>query len=211
MREIDINPLLADDKGTIALDARVRVALAEEGARVPLAIRPYPSQWEADATLDAVGAIRIRPIRPEDEALYEAFFAAVTVSDRRLRFFSAGVELTHDALARLTQIDYAREMAFVAIEKSSGKLLGVVRLIADPDYTHGEYAVLVRSDLKGRGLGWRLMQHLIDYAKDEGLQEIHGSVLFENSTMLAMCAKLGFTSTSDPGDETVRRVVLVLK
>lgn len=211
MREIDINPLLADDKGTIALDARVRVALAEEGARVPLAIRPYPSQWEADATLDAVGAIRIRPIRPEDEALYEAFFAAVTASDRRLRFFSAGVELTHDALARLTQIDYAREMAFVAIEKSSGKLLGVVRLIADPDYTHGEYAVLVRSDLKGRGLGWRLMQHLIDYAKDEGLQEIHGSVLSENSTMLAMCAKLDFTSTSDPGDETVRRVVLVLK
>ena len=78
-------------------------------------------------------------------------------------------------------------MAFVAVAQNTGELLGVVRLIADPDYTRGEYAILVRSDLKGRGLGWRLMQHLIDYAKAEGLKELHGSVLAENSTMLRMC------------------------
>ncbi len=211
IREIDINPLLADDKGVIALDARVKVADAVREPRVAMAIRPYPSHWKISATIAAIGAVRIRPIRPEDEALYENFFAAVTTDDRRLRFFGAGTNLTHGALARFTQIDYAREMAFVAVEESTGKLLGVVRLIADPDYTQGEYAVLVRSDLKGRGLGWRLMQHVIDYARAEGLMEIHGSVLAENKTMLRMCSELGFTVEDEPDDAHLMRVVLDLK
>ena len=210
IREIDINPLLADDRGVIALDARVKVADAVREPRVPMAIRPYPSQWEADTTVDQIGALRIRPIRPEDEALYQDFFAAVTTEDRRLRFFGAGVDVTHDALARLTQIDYAREMAFVAVARATGKLLGVVRFIADPDYTRGEYAILVRSDLKGRGLGWRLMQHLIAYAKSEGLKELEGAVLSENSTMLRMCAELGFSVESDPNDVRLARVILDL-
>ena len=211
IREIDINPLLADDKGVIALDARVKVADATREPRVPMAIRPYPSQWEVDTTLETIGAVHIRPIRPEDAPLYEGFYAAVTIGDRRLRFFGAGVNFTADAVARFTQIDYAREMAFVAIEGATGKLLGVVRLIADPDYTHGEYAILVRSDLKGRGLGWRLMQHLIDYAKAEGLKQINGAVLAENSTMLRMCAELGFTVEGDSDDAGLMRVVLDLR
>ena len=210
IREIDINPLLADDKGVIALDARVKVADAVREPRVPMAIRPYPSQWEIDTTLASVGAMRIRPIRPDDAALYEDFYAAVTVSDRRQRFFSAGLNFTQDAVARFTQIDYAREMAFVAIEETSGKLLGVVRLIADPDYTRGEYAILVRSGLKGFGLGWRLMQHLIAYAKAEGLKELYGAVLAENATMLRMCTELGFMVERDPGDARLMRVVLDL-
>jgi acetyltransferase len=210
IHEIDINPLLADDKGVVALDARVKVADTDRDPRVPMSIRPYPSQWEIDTALDSVGSLRIRPIRPEDETLYEDFFAGVTMEDRRLRFFGAGPTITHDALARFTQIDYAREMAFVAVEKATAKLLGVVRLIADPDYTHGEYAILVRSDLKGRGIGWRLMQHLIDYAKAEGLEEMHGAVLAENSTMLRMCSELGFTVERDPGDARLMRVVLDL-
>ena len=208
IREIDVNPLLADDKGVIALDARVKVVDAGREPRVPMSIRPYPSQWEVDTALDGIGAMRIRPIRPEDETLYDDFFAAVAVEDRRLRFFGVGMNFTHDVLARLTQIDYAREMAFVAVEQSTGKLLGVVRLIADPDYTQGEYAILVRSDLKGHGLGWRLMQHLIAYAKAEGLEKLHGVVLAENTTMLRMCAELGFTVESDPDDANLMRVVL---
>jgi acetyltransferase len=211
IREIDINPLLADDKGVITLDARVRVADPAAEPRVPMAIRPYPSQWETETELAGVGPVRIRPIRPEDEPRYREFFAAVTAEDQRLRFFGAGPKLSHGFLARLTQIDYAREMAFVAVAETTGALLGVVRFIADPDYTRGEYAVQVCSDLKGRGLGWRLMQYLIDYAKAEGLQELYGSVLAENTTMLQMCRELGFSVVPEPDDVSLRRVVLTLR
>jgi acetyltransferase len=211
IRELDINPLLADDKGAIALDARVAIADSRTLPRQPLAIRPYPSEWAREIDIPRLGGVRIRPIRPDDEPLYEQFFAAVSTDDRRLRFFGAGPHLSHGFLARLTQIDYAREMAFVAIDKTTHALLGVVRVIADPDYTRGEYAILVRSDLKGRGLGWQLMQHLIDYARTEGLQELHGTVLAGNTTMLDMCRQLGFVVQSETDDPTIRRVVLDLR
>ena len=211
IRELDINPLLADDKGVIALDARVAIADCRSQPRQALAIRPYPSEWATEIEVPVVGAVCIRPIRPDDEPLYEQFFAAVTTDDRRLRFFGAGPHLSHGFLARLTQVDYAREMAFVAIAKGTNALLGVVRVIADPDYTRGEYAILVRSDLKGRGLGWQLMQHLIAYAKTEQLRELHGAVLAGNTTMLEMCRQLGFAIESELGDPTIRRVVLDLR
>jgi acetyltransferase len=118
----------------------------------------------------------------------------------RLRFFAPVRTFTHAFIARLTQIDYARAMAFVAIEKSSGQMLGVVRLHANADYDSGEYAVLVRSDCKGRGLGWLLMQLIIEYARTEGIRRIEGQVLRENNAMLAMCRELGFAITSDPDD-----------
>lgn len=198
IRELDVNPLLADERGVIALDARVSIADQQACPRPPLAIRPYPSEWAREITLGTLGEVSIRPIRPDDEALYEQFFAAVSAEDRRLRFFGAGPNLSHGLLARLTQIDYAREMGFVAIGKPRHALLGVVRMVADPDYSRGEYAILVRSDLKGRGLGWRLMQHLIEYGKREGLQELNGFVLADNTNMLEMCRRLGFRVAGDP-------------
>ncbi len=209
IREVDINPLLAYANGVIALDARVRIAGAADAPRVPMAIRPYPAHWAADVDLGPAGRARIRPIRPEDEALYRDFFGKVTPGDQRLRFFTAAPDLSHRFLAQLTQIDYAREMAFVALAGDGG-LLGVVRMVADPDYTRAEYAVLVRSDLKGVGLGWRLMQHLIAYAKAEGLRQLHGLVLADNTTMLQMCRELGFAVTPEPGDAGVKRVRLQL-
>jgi acetyltransferase len=208
VRELDINPLLADEDGVIALDARV--AVAREPPRVALAIRPYPSQWRMETHIEGLGALRIRPIRPEDEALYTEFTAHVTPEDRRLRFFTAAPDLSHRFLARLTQIDYAREMAFVAIAADGGALLGVARLVADPDYVAGEYAILVRSDLKGRGLGWTLMQHLIAYARAEGLAQLYGYVLAGNTMMLQMCRSLGFAVRPEPDGGEVRRVVLQL-
>ncbi len=210
IRELDINPLLADDKGVIALDARVVIADCRSLPRQPLSIRPYPSEWATEIDLSAIGGVSIRPIRPEDEPLYAEFFAAVTPDDRRLRFFGAGPNLSHALLARLTQIDYAREMAFVAIGKGTNALLGVVRMLADPDYTRAEYAILIRSDLKGQGLGWRLLQHLISYGKSEGLQELYGAVLADNTTMLQMCQQLGFAVEREAGDPSVRRVTLDL-
>jgi acetyltransferase len=202
---------LADlQAGIVALDARVRVEDPVGHPRVPMAIRPYPSEWSTEAQIESVGTVRIRPIRPEDEALYAAFFARLTPEDQRLRFFTARPDLSHKFLARLTQIDYAREMAFVAVAEATGELLGVVRFVADPDYVQGEYAILVRSDLKGCELGWRLMQHLIAYARAENIEQLYGCVLAENATMLRMCREFGFSTEPEPGDAAVRRVVLRL-
>ena len=139
-------------------------------------------------------------MRPEDEPLYGPFFAEVTPEDLRLRFFAPIKAFGHAFIARLTQIDYARAMAFIALDASSGKMLGAVRLHADANYETAEYAILVRSDLKGRGLGYLLMQMMIDYARAERLKTIEGQVLTENTAMLAMCRGLGFDIASDPLD-----------
>ncbi|MDP1639720.1 MAG: GNAT family N-acetyltransferase, partial [Hyphomicrobium sp.] len=190
IREIDINPLLADERGVVALDARVSVADPKKRARVPLAVRPYPVEWERVRRLDAIGDVLLRPIRPDDEPKYEAFFARITVDDLRMRFFTAAPDRSFRFFARMTQIDYAREMAFVAATPS--ELLGVARLVADPDYRNAEFAVIVRSDLKGKGLGSALMQHLIAYARAEGLEGMQGDVLLANTGMLNLCRNLGF-------------------
>jgi acetyltransferase len=111
---------------------------------------------------------------------------------------------SHAFLARLTQLDYARAIAFAALDATSADLLGVVRLHADANYENAEYAVLVRSDLKGRGIGWQLMDLIIRYARSEKLKCIEGQVLQENTTMLDMCRELGFQIAADPNDRTMR-------
>ena len=208
IREVDINPLLADGDGVIALDARIGIDAAPP--RVAMSIRGYPAEWSADIDAGRAGKVHVRPIRPEDEALYRDFFAKVTLSDQRLRFFTAAPNLSHRFLAQLTQIDYAREMAFVAVSEQGSSLEGVVRMVADPDYNEAEFAILVRSDLKGCGLGWQLMQHLIAYARAERLQSLYGSVLADNRTMLQMCRELGFIVEYQPDDVSVRTVRLQL-
>ena len=208
IREVDINPLLADGDGVIALDARIGIDAAPP--RVAMSIRGYPAEWSADIDAGRAGKVHVRPIRPEDEALYRDFFAKVTLSDQRLRFFTAAPNLSHRFLAQLTQIDYAREMAFVAVSEQGSSLEGVVRMVADPDYNEAEFAILVRSDLKGCGLGWQLMQHLIAYARAEKLQSLYGSVLADNRTMLQMCRELGFIVEYQPDDVSVRTVRLQL-
>jgi acetyltransferase len=208
IREIDLNPVLADETGVIAVDARVSIAPVVRSAHAPpghprFAIRPYPKEWERRLKLNDGMAVLVRPVQPEDEALFREFFAGVTQEDLRLRFFAPVKEFSHPFVARLTQIDYARAMAFIAIEEQSGKMLGGARLHANADYDRGEYAILVRSDLKGRGLGWLLMQLLIEYARAEGIRMIEGQVLSENTTMLKMCKELGFEIAHDPDDPAV--------
>ena len=194
----------------IALDARVRIADEAREPRAPLAIKPYPAQWEKAIGLELHGEILLRPIRPEDELLYDAFLEHVTPEDLRMRLLAPQKGLDHKFLARLTQIDYAREIAFVAIARQSGELMGVSRFAADPDLVRAEYAVIVRSDLKGAGLGWELMQHLIAYARAAGIQELFGHVLYDNEAMLAMCRNLGFEIERVPDDPPVRLVTLKL-
>jgi acetyltransferase len=127
----------------------------------------------------------------------------VTDQDLRLRFFTPVKDFSHAFIARFTQIDYARAMAFIAIDERTGQLLGVVRLHANATYDSGEYAILVRSDLKGRGLGWLLMQTIIEYARAEGLRAIEGQVLRDNTTMMAMCQELGFSIVPDPDEASL--------
>jgi acetyltransferase len=142
--------------------------------------------------------------------LYPRFLNAVAPNDLRLRFFAPVKEFSHGFVARFTQIDYARAMAFIAIDEASGDMLGVVRIHADSTYESGEYAIIIRSDLKGRGLGWVLMELMIEYTRAEGLRFIHGQVLQENTTMLQMCRKLGFQVTTDTEDASIAVVKLPL-
>lgn len=201
IRAIDINPLLANDRGVIALDARVEIdpAWRDVGKPSPLlAIRPYPS-GETGLIDVADRRYLVRPIKPADAELYPRFFERVRPEDMRLRFLGSTRALAHDTLLQLTQLDYDRDMAFVALEPD-GDLAGIVRYAADPDRTSAEYGLLVRSDLQGRGLGRSLLETLIDYARREGIEVLFGRVLRENATMLDMCARLGFTvaATDEP-------------
>ena len=216
VRELDINPLLADAQGVLALDARVMVgpALAPgeraRGAYHPrFAIRPYPVEWERAMTLKG-RAIRVRPVRPDDEDLFRDFFGKVSAEDLRLRFFAPVRDFNHAFLARLTQLDYARAIAFVALDAETGAMLGAVRLHADANHASGEYAILVRTDVKGSGLGFALMRLMIDWARADGLTVIEGSVLRENRSMLAVCRRLGFEASTDREDAGVMKVNLKL-
>ncbi|MCC7273459.1 MAG: GNAT family N-acetyltransferase, partial [Alphaproteobacteria bacterium] len=205
--EVDINPLLADAGGVIALDARVRVVPAAAPGVARLAIRPYPQELEEEATLRDGSRIRLRPIRPEDAPALEAIVAAMTPDDVRMRFFAPMRRLPETLVARLTQIDYDREMALVAFAED-GQGLGVVRILADPDGQQGEFAIGMRSDAKGRGLGWLLMKRIIAYAAGRGIRTIVGDVLRENQPMLDLARDLGFVPEAASGDPTMVRVRL---
>lgn len=209
--EVDVNPLLADDRGVVALDARIKVAApAAPGVR-RLAIRPYPRELEETARTHDGLEVALRPIRPEDEPALRAAFKKLSPEDVRMRFFAPMRELSHDVAARLTQIDYDREMALVAtVPARPDDILGVVRLTSDPDNRGGEYAVVVRSDLKGRGLGYLLMSRIIAYARRRGLGEIFGDVLAENRDMLQMCRELGFQERRLAEDNRIVQVRLPL-
>ncbi|WP_434031662.1 bifunctional acetate--CoA ligase family protein/GNAT family N-acetyltransferase [[Pseudomonas] boreopolis] len=212
IRALDINPLLADRDGVLALDARVAVArsrILHKGRGHPrFAIFPYPKEWERTLVLGDGSIAWLRPVRPEDDALFRAFFARVTDEDLRLRFFQSVKHFSHEFIARLTQLDYARSIALVAIDPKGGDMLGAVRLHADADYEKGEYGILIRSDLKGHGIGWQLMRIMIEYAHWLGLKAVEGQVLRENRTMLAMCESLGFQVRPDPEDASLMNVLL---
>jgi acetyltransferase len=172
--------------------------------------RPYPSQWERHLVLKDGRRIFVRPIRPDDESLMRGFLKQVSKEDLRLRFFDSIKEFSHEFIARLVQLDYARAMAFIAFDEASDEMLGVVRLHSDSIYETGEYAILLRSNVKGRGSGWALMRLIIEYAKLEGLKRISGQILQENAAMLKMCRELGFEIKTDAEDRGLCDVMLTL-
>jgi acetyltransferase len=154
--------------------------------------------------------VLIRPVRPEDSGLYAEFLADVSAEDLRSRFFAHVDELSADEINRLGHLNYRYEMAFIALDEDTGRMLGLVRLKDELDEETAEFAILVRSPLKGHGVGWLLMRRIIDYAKEKSLRRVYGDVLVENTAMLQMCAELGFHDEEDMGSG-IRRVVLDLK
>jgi acetyltransferase len=204
---VDINPLVASADGVVALDARIEIDPRMIDAPAPstrLILSPYPSGEESDVVLDGT-KFTMRPIRPVDASLYPAFLQRMDPEDMRRRFLVPMPTLSKQLLVRLTQLDYDRDIAFVALDRATGELAGIVRYSADPDHRTAEYGVLVRSDLKGRGLGRALMRRLIEYARRSGIEELFGLVLPDNARMLSICRDLGFAVTERvPGENLVR-------
>ncbi len=192
----DLNPLFADEHGVLVVDARIRVAAMDGSDRRRLSVLPYPDALEEQADLRDGSQALIRPIRPDDEPAHAELVARVTPTDLRYRFFGAVRTLEHHQLARLTQIDYDREMAFIATRSAPDgrpETLGVVRTITDPDNRRAEMAILVRSDLKGTGLGTILLNKIVRYHQARRTGEIGAQILAENTAMLRLARKCGFT------------------
>ncbi|EKF18265.1 bifunctional acetate--CoA ligase family protein/GNAT family N-acetyltransferase [Nitratireductor pacificus] len=208
IKGMDINPLLADSDGVVALDARIEIEPEEidrQGPNPDLAIRPYPDGWEKDVDLEG-HRYHLRPIKPADVALFPDFLARVSPEDIRFRFLAPRKHFPDEMLLRLTQLDYERDMAFIALRAEDGEMAGIGRLSADPDKEIAEYGLLVRTDLQGHGLGFALLKQLIDYAREEEIGAIEGIVLSDNTKMLSLCREFGFEvkdGASEPGVITV--------
>jgi acetyltransferase len=212
--ELDLNPLLADARGVLSLDARIRAAPWQGAPEARLAIRPYPKELEEPVSLEDGRKLLLRPIRPEDEPSLRRGFAKLTLEEIRLRFFVPLRGLSHGLAARLTQLDYDREMALVLTEPGAAgttEIYGVVRLTADPDLERAEFALIVRHDMTGRGLGSLLLRRLVEYARARGIGELYGDVLQDNAPMLRLSRRLGFRETWNAGEGGILRVSRALR
>lgn len=194
IQRLDIHPLLAAGSDFTVLDVTLQIAPYTGMAETRLTIRPYPHQFEEWVEMKNGERCLFRPILPEDEPLLQQFIAQVTKEDLYYRYFSEINEFTHEDLANMTQIDYDREMAFIAVRSPGDKqeILGVTRAIAHPDNIDAEFSVLVRSDLKGLGLGGRLLAKLISYTREHGITRLNGITMPGNQGMIALARKLGF-------------------
>ena len=214
MVEMDINPIWADENGLLALDANILIELATGSATERLAISPYPKHMERLYTLPDNRSFLLRAILPEDEPELKELIKRLPAEDVRMRFFQPIHELSHEMAARLTQLDYEREMAFIVTEPNQvpgkGKIWGVVRCNADPDMEKAEYSILVDRTMTGLGLGPMLMRYIIDYARGRGIKELYGEVLRENESMLRLNRALNFKISATQDDPGVLHVNLQL-
>lgn len=182
------------------------VGLTRDGRQAP-----DPQGLAATVALPSGDSLRIRPIRPEDETALTEMVARMSPDDRRLRFFAMTKGLSHELAARLTHLDDAFEVVLIAQPLQGEEILGVAQFSADRDYRQAEFAVAVRSDWKGRGVGWALMEKLVDAARQHGIGTLSGIVLTENRNMLRFCRDLGFTIVGDPVDPAIVHASLTLR
>jgi len=198
--ELDMNPVLIKDGNPVAVDARILVSPLEVPSSLHLVIGPYPEEDESHMVSVDGRRIFIRPVKPEDAPLFTALFKVLSPTTIYYRFFGMLKELKPEMLARFTQIDYDREIALVAIDEDSqtDSMLGVARIIGDPDGKTGEFAVLVGDAWQGKGIGSNLLEKCLSIAEKRGFETVHGIVLRENRNMLALGKKLGFEIKRDP-------------
>ncbi len=213
--ELDINPILVDQHGAIAVDARVVLSHTAIHSRSHehLAVLPYPTRYERVWPLRDGGDYKVRPLHPEDAAKLQALVNSVSAESRYFRFASAMRELPQRLLARLSLIDYEREMALIALVNKQSpagneqeQAIAVSRYVTNPDAKSCEFALLVHDDYAGRGLGTRMMQSIIEVARDRGLEHIHGLVLVNNTAMLRLMRSLGFTVSAMKDDPDFKLV-----
>jgi acetyltransferase len=203
--ELDINPLLVDAQGVLALDARIKLRTADKGENSRLAIRPYPSALEERVELDGQ-QLFVRPIRPEDGHRLTAFYAKATPADMRLRFFMSRREVPHSELARYSQIDYDREMTFIALvtlDSGEQAMVAEVRAVCDPDNVKAEFAIQVASRWQGKGLGQLLLNKLVSYLRGRGTTELVGQCLRENTIMTSLAKRVGFEVSTEVLSDTI--------
>ncbi len=223
LREMDINPIIVDESGALAVDARIVIESAPPSARNynHLAILPYPSRHEQVWPLPGGGEYTVRPVHPEDAAMLQEFVRGLSPESRYFRFVSSMQELPATMLARFTLIDYDREMALVAVCKEQrvdaegeatevARIVGVSRYISNPDRTSCEFSLVVADDFSGKGLGSRLMLSIMEVAREKGLTEIEGLVLAKNPTMLKLMKGLGFAIKPFPDDADFKLVTQLL-
>jgi acetyltransferase len=206
--EIDVNPLLADERGVLAVGGYMAIAPASAAGPGRLAIRPYPEGLEEVVRLKDGGEVTLRPVRPEDEPAHSEFISRLSPEDSRFRFFHTVRSMPHTQLARLTQIDYDREMAFVAVRPGAAgpETVGVVRTVADPANEVAELSIVVRTDLKRRGLGSELLRKALDYCRSRGTKELAGDVLAENESMLELAKRFKGFTLSAPDEQGIVRI-----
>jgi acetyltransferase len=210
---LDMHPLLASPQGIIALDARIHVVRATRPGAARLAICPYPKELEETLHLPDGTTLLLRPIRPEDEPAWQVLFQQLSMDEIRLRFFRPMKRLSHELAACLTQLNYDREMALVlagTAASGTAELYGEVRVMAEPNNEQAEFAMLIRRDMTGKGLGPLLLRRIIDYAKQRGIRQMYGEVLSENRAMLRLCQAFGFILKAVPNDPGVIRATLSL-
>ena len=213
LREMDINPIIVDESGALAVDARIVIdhAPGAPGLYNHLAILPYPTAHEREWPMKGGDLYTIRPIRPDDADMLQTFVRSLSQESRYFRFASTMPELPARMLARYTLIDYDREMALVAVHRDrhtaddgtveeTERIIGVSRYITNPDQTSCEFSLVVGDEFKGQGLGSRLMLSIIDAARAKGLSEIDGLILANNGNMLRLMISLGFTIGPFPED-----------
>jgi acetyltransferase len=211
--EMDINPVLVKNGEPCAVDARIRLVRSESGTtRQHLVISPYPQHLERHDLTDLDMPLFIRPIKPEDAALFTELFNTLTPTSIYYRFFSVVKSLTPEILARFTQIDYDREISFVALDDRAGeeRMLGIANIIGEPDGKRGEFSVLIGDPWQGIGIGAKLLLQCLRIAQERGMETVWGTVLSENIYMLGLGKKLGFTVTPG-GDGSEFKLTIDLK